>query len=73
LIESFNKQLQGRLKTIQGFESFATAERWLSAWVLRRRLTPFTDCRGKFKKLNGRPSIENTRRGGTKIPDFFRL
>lgn len=73
LIESSNKQLQGRLKTIQGFESFATAERWLSAWVLRRRLTPFTDCRGKFKKLNGRPSIENTRRGGTTIPNFFQL
>lgn len=31
LIESCNKQLQGRLKTIQGFESFHTAERWLSA------------------------------------------
>jgi len=68
-----NKQLNGRLKTIQGFESFETAERWLSAWILRKRLTPFTDCRGKFKKLNGTPSIENTRKGGMKIPDFFHL
>jgi hypothetical protein len=73
LIESMNKQLNGRLKTIQGFESFQTAERWLSAWILRKRLTPFTDCRGKFKGLNGLPSIENTRKGGTKIPDFFHL
>jgi hypothetical protein len=73
LIESMNKQLQGRLKTIQGFETFQTAERWLSAWVLRRRLTPFTDCKGKFKHLNGKPPIENTRRGGTKIPNFFLL
>jgi len=73
LIESYNKQLNGRLKTIQGFESFQTAERWLSAWMIRRRLTPFTDCRGKFKKLNGTPSIENTRRGGVKLPNFFHL
>ncbi|MFH0770609.1 MAG: transposase [Candidatus Peregrinibacteria bacterium] len=73
LIESMNKQLNGRLKTIQGFESFQTAERWLSAWILRKRFTPFTDCRGKFKGLNGTPSIENTRRGGLKIPDFFHL
>lgn len=73
LIESMNKQLNGRLKTIQGFENFRTAERWLSAWILRRRLTPFTDCRGKFKKLNGTPSLENTRRGGVQIPDFFSL
>jgi hypothetical protein len=73
LIESMNKQLNGRLKTIQGFESFATAERWLSAWILRKRLTPFTDCRGKFKSLNGTPSIEHTRKGGVKIPDFFHL
>ena len=71
IIESYNSQIQGRLKTIQGFESFQTAERWLSAWILRRRLTPFTDCRGKFKKLNGKPSIEFTRRGKTKIPNFF--
>ncbi len=73
LIESMNKQLNGRLKTIQGFKSFRTAERWLSAWILRKRLTPFTDCRGKFKCLNGTPSIENTRKGGIQIPDFFRL
>ncbi len=73
LIESMNKQLNGRLKTIKGFESFQTADRWLSAWILRKRLTPFTDCRGKFKKLNGTFPLELTRKGGRKIPDFFRL
>lgn len=73
LIESMNKQLNGRLKTIQGFESFQTAARWLSAWILRKRLTPFTCCRGRFKKLNGTSSFELTRRGRTKIPNFFTL
>ena len=71
LIESCNKQLQGRLKTIQGFESFRTAERWLSAWILARRITPFTDCRGRFKKLNGAPSLENTRMTKYRLPEFF--
>lgn len=61
LIESYNKQLNGRLKTIQGFQSFQSAERWLSAWILQRRLTPFTDCRKKFKHLNGTCSLEKTR------------
>ncbi len=34
LIESYKKQLNGRLKTIQGFQSFQSAERWLCAWIL---------------------------------------
>lgn len=71
IIESYNSQLEGRLKTIQGFKSFRTAERWLSAWILRRRLTPMTDCKGKFKKLNGTYSLEHTRRGKVQLPNFF--
>jgi hypothetical protein len=71
LIESYNKQLNGRLKTIQGFQSFQSAERWLSAWILRRRLTPFTDCRGKFRHLNGICSLEQTRMKKFKLPKLF--
>jgi len=72
IIESLNSQLEGRLKTIQGFQSFCSAERWLSAWILRKRFTPFTDCRKPFKKLNGTYSLEQTRRGKVKVPNFFR-
>jgi len=71
IIESLNSQLEGRLKTIQGFQSFYSAERWLSAWILRKRFTPFTDCRKPFKKLNGTYSLEHTRRGKVKLPNFF--
>jgi len=60
LIESFNSHLQGRLKTIKGFESFSHAELWLNAYFLRRRTKKFTDCEGKFKYLNGKSSIEIT-------------
>lgn len=71
LIESYNKQLNGRLKTIQGFQSFQSAERWLSAWILQRRLTNFTDCRKRFKRLNGTCSLEKTRMKKFKLPKLF--
>lgn len=60
LIEAFNSHLQGRLKTIKGFESFKGAERWLNAWVIRRRTKPFTDCEKRFKILNDKCSLEET-------------
>lgn len=60
LIESFNSHLQGRLKTIKGFESFKNANSWLNIYFLRRRLKKFTDCEKQFKKLNGTSSLENT-------------
>lgn len=60
LIESFNSHLQGRLKTIKGFESFKHADEWLNAYFLHRRLKPFTDCEGKFRGLNGYSSLQKT-------------
>jgi transposase-like protein len=71
IIEGCNKQLNGRLKTIQGFQSFQSAERWLSAWILQRRITPFTDCRKKFRHLNGTCSLEKTRMKKFKLPKLF--
>lgn len=60
LIESFNSHLECRLKSLKGFQSLNTAELWLNAYVMNRRLTPFTDCTGKFKQLNGSTSISHT-------------
>ena len=60
LIESFNSHLQGRLKTVKGFESFKYAKNWLNIYFLRRRLKKFTDCEKQFKKLNGISSLELT-------------
>lgn len=60
LIESFNSHLNGRLKTIKGFESFKHADLWLNGYFIRRRLRVFTDCKGKFKHLNGRSSLSLT-------------
>lgn len=70
LIESFNSHLQGRLKTIKGFQSFKTAERWLNAWMVRRRMKPFTDCKAPFKHLNGKMSFEIVLRKNLKLPEI---
>lgn len=57
LIELYNSHLNGRLKTIKGFQSFPSAAVWLNAWMVRRRTKRLTDCEGKFKHLNGYPSL----------------
>ncbi len=71
LIECFNSHLNGRLKTIKGFKSFNHADLWLNAYLVRRRFKPFKDCKGKFKCLNGKSSINLTAKKGIKIPKIF--
>jgi len=73
LIESYNSHLNGRLKTVKGFESFGGGERWLNAWMLRRRVKPLTDCHGKFKSLNGKCPIEFSMKSGVDLEDIFRF
>lgn len=60
LIELYNSHLNGRLKTIKGFQDVQSAQRWLNAYLIRRRTKPLTDCEGKFKHLNKHSSLEFT-------------
>jgi transposase-like protein len=60
IIESYNSHLNGRLKTIKGFDSYTSAERWLNAWMIRRRTKTFTDCDTPFKHLNNKCSLSQT-------------
>lgn len=71
LIESFNSHLEGRLRSIKGFESYAHANTWLNAYFLNRRQKKFTDCEGKFKRLNGKTSLSQTQKSGIDVPDYF--
>lgn len=71
LIECFNSHLQGRLKTIKGFESFKHADLWLNGYFLRRRLKKFTSCEGKFRSLNGYNSLQKSKKSDIDIPPFF--
>ncbi|MBP7842781.1 transposase [Candidatus Woesebacteria bacterium] len=71
LIESMNSHLEARLRPLKGFESFKHAELWLNGYFLRRRTKKFTDCSGKFRRLNGKTSLEITKKMGIDLPIFF--
>lgn len=71
LIECFNSHLQGRLKTIKGFESFKHADLWLNGYFLRRRYKRFTSCVGKFRRLNGHNSLSISKKPDVDIPPYF--
>lgn len=73
LIESYNSHLEGRLKTIKGFESFTHADRWLNAYFLKRRLQPFTDCTKQFKRLNGTCALEHSLRFPETVSKLLKL
>lgn len=72
LIESYNSHLNCRLRSIKGFDSFKHADLWLNGYFVRRRFKKFTDCQKKFKKLNGKCSIEITASRDIILPDIFR-
>ena len=69
LIELYNSHLNGRLKTIKGFQSLLSAKRWLNAWTIRRRTKKLTDCEEKFKHLNKHCSLEFTIKKQAQWPD----
>jgi len=71
LIESYNSHLEARVRPLKGFESFKHANLWLNAYFIRRRLRVFTDCRGKFKRLNGKCSMQFSLKQGAKLPNIL--
>jgi len=73
IIEAYNSHLNGRLKTIKGFDSYRSAERWLNAWLVRRRTKNFTDCGIPFKYLNGVCSLQKTIKKDQNWPQILGL
>jgi transposase-like protein len=71
LIELYNSHLNGRLKTIKGFQSLISAKRWLNAWLIRRRTKTLTDCEEKFRHLNRHCSLEFTIKKQAQWPDVL--
>ncbi len=60
ILESYNSHLQGRLESIQKFQSFASARKWLNGYIIHRRTKKLTDCKGRFKPLNKHCCLEFT-------------
>lgn len=59
LIEGWNSTtLELRFSSIRGFEKEIYARNYINALILKYRFHTFTDCRGKFKKLNGKSPLQ---------------
>lgn len=71
IIEGFNSHLEARLQSLRSFQSTEHARLWLNGYVLKRRFTKWTDCEGKFKKLNGKRGVELTQKLNLVLPTYF--
>jgi transposase-like protein len=58
MAESFNKQIQRRVKTIESFQRHTTAIPYMNLLVAYLRFKPYTDCRGARKHLNGKSRLQ---------------
>lgn len=71
MIEGLNSHLEARLFSLRSFQSISHAKLWFNGYILKRRLTKFTDCKGKFRSLNGKTELDMTKKLGVDIPTFF--
>lgn len=71
LIEGMNGHLEQRLKSICSFQSVAYAKLWLNGYILKRRLTKFTDCKRRFRYLNGKTGVDMTKKERIDLPLLF--
>lgn len=71
LIKGMNSHLEKRLQALCSFQSVKYARLWFNGYVLKRRFTKFTDCRGKFRHCNGRRGVDLTKKPGVELPRLF--
>lgn len=71
IIEGMNSHLEARLQAIRSFQSVVYAKLWMNGYVLKRRYTAYTDCRGKFRVLNGKRGVDLTKKPGVDLPPLF--
>lgn len=70
-IEGMNSHLEARLQAIRSFQSVAYAKLWMNGYVLKRRYTIYTDCKGKFRFLNGKSGVQLTKKPEVDLPPLF--
>lgn len=71
LIEGFNGHLEARLISLRSFQTVKHAKLWFNGYILKRRFTKFTDCRGKFRYLRGKTGVEMTKKERVILPLLF--
>ncbi len=71
LIEGFNSHLEGRLEKLRSFQTVEYARLWFNGYILKRRYTKFTDCSLKFRYLNGKRGVDQTKKERVDVPILF--
>lgn len=71
LIEGMNNHIEIRLKPLNSFQSVEYAKLWFNGYILKRRFTPYTDTKGKFRFLRGKTGVEMTKKQGVDLPIYF--
>jgi len=71
IIEGMNGHIEQRLGSICSFQSVSYAKLWFNGYILKRRLTKYTDAKGKFKYMNGKTGVSKTKKQGVVIPSYF--
>lgn len=62
LIEGWNSTtMELRISSIRGFKKEQYARNYINAIILKYRFHKFTDCKGKFKNLNGKSPLETAK------------
>lgn len=71
IIEGMNAHIESRLHSIRSFQSIQYAKLWFNGYILKRRLTKYTDCKGKFRYMNGKRGVDMTKKQRIDIPIYF--
>lgn len=71
LIEGFNGHLEARLQKLRSFQTVAYAKLWFNGYILKRRYTKFRDCGVKFRFLNGKRGVDQTKKEQVILPLLF--
>lgn len=71
LMEGLNSHLEARLQKLRSFQDIGHARLWMNGYILKRRYTKFTDCRGKFRYLKGKTGVQETKKERVVLPLYF--
>ena len=57
MVENVNKQIERRMKSLEGFWSGVNADAYMNLLIAYLRQKPYTDCRGQRKVCNGKSRL----------------
>jgi len=71
IIEGMNSHIEARLHSLRSFQTVQHAKLWFNGFILKRRFTTYTDCKGKFKHINGKSGVQMTKNSEIVLPTLF--